>query len=99
MPMRELRWEETLTRGPRVCVLYIENYKYESFEKLSTCAKDARAVAKKIRDKLPSHLKDKVAMDEILTGRFILKFRGPPQIVIVYFSGHGFQEAMKDRTH
>ena len=101
-PVKWQKWEETLPHGPPLCALCIGNDDYVSstFGALSSCARDAKAVAAQVRHKLQDegawakvkcNIKDKAAM-ELELKDFLRQIRRPPRMVLVYFSGHGVQE-------
>ena len=101
-PVKWQKWEETLPHGPSLCALCIGNDDYESstFGALRLCARDAKAVAAQVRNKLEDagawaevkcNIKDKADMEGELKD-FLKKIHRPPRMVLVYFSGHGVQE-------
>jgi len=96
------KWEETLPHGPPLCALCIGNDDYVSstFGALSSCARDAKAVAAQVHNRLQRagawakvecNIRDKAAM-ELELKDFLRQIRRPPRMVLVYFSGHGVQE-------
>jgi uncharacterized caspase-like protein len=96
------KWEETLPHGPSLCALCIgnDNYVSSTFGALSSCAKDAKAVAAQVHNRLQRagawakvecNIRDKAAM-ELELKDFLRQIRRPPRMVLIYFSGHGVQE-------
>ena len=94
------KWDDTLPHGPPLCALCIGNDGYVSFEALSSCVKDAKAMAAQVRKKLGAsgawatevcNVQDKAAMERALKD-FLGQIHRPPRVVLVYFSGHGMQE-------
>ena len=97
-PDRFQTWAETRPLGPPLCALCIGNDKYAVlFGPLVNCATDAKHVAERVRSvsgasaTLLCNLKDRTSMQGALED-FLDKIHHPPQMVLIYFSGHGVQE-------
>jgi len=97
-PDRHQTWAETLPPGPPLCALCIGNDKYGTkFGPLTNCAEDAKQVAARVSCVSGSsatsafNLKDRASMRGALV-EFLDKIHRAPQVVLIYFSGHGVQE-------
>ena len=97
-PDRFQMWVETRPPGPPLYALCIGNDTYAAtFGPLVNCAKDARHVAERVSSvsgasaTSVTNLKDRASMQGALE-HFLDKIHRPPQVVLIYFSGHGVQE-------
>ena len=99
-PIKKMHWGDLNVRGPQLRALCIGNNTKGNhvFPDLKNCAKDASAVAQRVRIifepdavTLECNIKTKEQLVTVLRD-FLKRFDHPPRMVIIYFSGHGVQE-------